>query len=175
MGYSIITQYKQALKRSLDIEQELDILPCGYISKKVICGKAQHYLQRRIGKKIVGRYIPGDEVEAIRNGLLKRSELTEELSQVKARVFELEAAAKLVDKNDYNYLLLLKVCLPMEDLSNESRMKASSFAGSMNAVEGVYATEETQSAVSRWINGEESFLSVYESTLRKYGFPVEVR
>ena len=37
MSYSIITQYKRALKRSLDIERELDILPCGYISKKVIC------------------------------------------------------------------------------------------------------------------------------------------
>ena len=65
--------------------------------------------------------------------------------------------------------------MPMEHLTAEERQRASSFAGAMNAVEGVFATTETQSEVGKWIAGEVSFLSVYENTLKKYGFPVEVR
>ena len=65
--------------------------------------------------------------------------------------------------------------MPMDRLSADERQKASSFATAMNAVEGVYASKETQNAVGAWIAGEVSFLSVYERTLKKYGFPVEVR
>lgn len=175
MSNSMMSQYKRALKRSLDIERELDALPDGYISSKVIYGKTQHYLQKRVGKKIVGKYIPDDEVGAIRQGLSKRVMLTTELIEVNARISELETAARLVSIKTYNSCLLLKACMPMERLSLENRRKASSFAHSMNAVEGVYATEETQNSVDRWIEGEETFLSVYESTLKKYGFPVEGR
>ena len=175
MSNSMMSQYKRALKRSLDIERELDALPDGYISSKVIYGKTQHYLQKRVGKKVVGKYISDDEVEAVKQGLSKRTVLVAELAKVNARVLELETAARLVSIKAYNSCLLLKACMPMERLSHENRKKASSFAHSMNAVEGVYATEETQSSVDRWIDGEETFLSVYESTLKKYGFSVEVR
>ena len=81
----------------------------------------------------------------------------------------------MIDTKVYNKLLLLKACMPMEHLTAEERQKASSFAGAMNAVEGVSATKETQNAVEDWIAGEVSFLSVYENTLKKYGFPVEGR
>ena len=37
------------------------------------------------------------------------------------------------------------------------------------------ATEETKSNISAWHSGEISFLSLYEATLKKYGFPVEAR
>ena len=175
MSESMMTQYKKALKRCLDIEMELEALPDGYISTKVIYGKTQHYLQKRVGKKIVGKYISDDEVDAVKQGLSKRTMLTTELAEVNARISDLETAARLVSIKTYNSCLLLKACMPMEHLSFENRRKASSFAYSMNAIEGVYATEETRTSVGRWIEGEETFLSVYESTLKKYGFPVEVR
>lgn len=175
MGESMMTQYKKALKRRLDIEKELEALPDGYISSKVIYGKTRQYLQKRVGKKIVGKYISDDEVDAVKQGLSKRTMLTTELAEVNARISELEKAAKIVGIKTYNGCLLLKACMPMEQLSVENRKKASSFAHSMNAVEGVYATKETQNSVGRWIDGEETFLSVYESTLKKYGFQVEVR
>ena len=175
MSISIEAQYKKALLKHSDIERELQVLPHGYISKKVIHGKTQYYLQKRVGKRIVGKYISDDEVKSVKNGLSRRASLSEDLSGAKARIFELEAAAKLIDTKVYNKLLLLKACMPMEHLTAEERKKASSFAGAMNAVEGVFATTETQSAVGKWIAGEVSFLSVYENTLKKYGFPVEGR
>ena len=101
MSNSMMSQYKRALKRSLDIERELEALPDGYISSKVIYGKTQHYLQKRVGKKIVGKYIPDDEVGAIRQGLSKRTMLTTELVEVNARISELETAARLVSIKTY--------------------------------------------------------------------------
>ena len=175
MSISIEAQYKKALLKHSDIERELQALPLGYISKKLIHGKTQYYLQRRVGKRVVGKYIPDDEIESVKHGLSRRVELSGELSGTKVRIFELEAAARLIDAKVYNKLLLLKACMPMEFLTAEERQKASSFAGAMNAVEGVFATVETQSAVGKWIAGEVSFFSVYENTLKKYGFPVEGR
>lgn len=175
MSISIEKQYKKALGRYSDIERELQGLPLGYISTKVIHGKTQYYLQKRVGKRVVGKYIPEDEVISVKKGLSRRVALGEELSAINTRIAELEEAAKLIDSGVYNKLLLLKACMPMEHLTVEERKKASSFAGAMNAVEGVHATKETQSAVADWIAGEVSFLSVYESTLKKYGFPVEGR
>ena len=175
MSISIEAQYKKALVKRLDIELEACGLPVGYISTKVIHGKTQHYLQKRVGKKVIGKYIPDDEVVSVKRDLSRRVELGEELSAINSRISELEAAAKLIDAKVYNKMLLLKACIPMEHLTAEERKKASSFAGAMNAVEGVFATTETQSAVGKWIEGEVSFLSVYENTLKKYGFPVEER
>jgi len=174
MSISIEVQYKKALLKHSSIERELQALPLGYISKKLIHGKIQYYLQRRVGKRVVGKYIPDDEMESVKHGVSRRASLSGELSGTKARISELEAAARLIDTKVYNKLLLLKACMPMELLTAEERQKASSFAGAMNAVEGVFATVETQSAVDKWIAGEVSFLSVYENTLKKYGFSVEV-
>ena len=175
MGISIETHYKTILGKRSDIEGELGRLPLGYISTKVIHGKTQHYLQRRVGKRVVGKYIPDDEFFSVQNGISRRAVLNEELSEINHRISELEAAAKLVDIRIYYKLLLLKDCMPMEYLTAEERKKASSFAGAMNAVEGVQSTKETQNEVAQWIAGEVSFLSVYEHTLKKYGFPTEGR
>ena len=175
MNISIESKYKKALLKHSDIERELQSLPHGYISKKVIHGKTQYYLQRRVDKRIIGKYIPDAEVETVKKGLLRRTALREELLGVHARISELESAARLIDTGVYNKLLLLKACVPMERLTLEERHKASSFAGAMNAVEGVHSTTETQSAIRKWIAGEVSFLSVYENTLKRYGFPVKGR
>ncbi len=175
MSISIETLYKKTLVKRSDIERELRGLPLGYISTKVIHGKTRHYLQRRVGKRVIGKYISDDEVVSVKRGLSRRVELGEELLDINTRISELESAAKLIDSVIYNKLLLLKACMPMEHLTAEERKKASSFAEAMNAVEGVFATTETKSAIEKWIAGEVSFLSVYENTLRKYGFQVEGR
>ena len=71
-------------------------------------------------------------------------------------------------------ILFINACAPMEDLSFEEKMRASDFAQTMNAIEGIPTTEETKQGISAWYLGEIDFLSLYEATLRKYGFPVEV-
>ena len=62
----------------------------------------------------------------------------------------------------------------MDDISKEQKMKSSSFAMSMNAVEGMFASEETQKGIAEWQNGDKKFIAVFSDTLKRYGFPVGV-
>ncbi len=175
MANSLEKEYKKILSQRSDIATSLDQLPDGYISEKIIYGTKQYYLQKRAGKKIVGKHIPFDELSIVRCGLLKRESLEKELIVIEERLVSIEAASKLVSHNLYKRILLLKACMPMEDLSTEAKVRASSFAEAMNAIEGIPATSEMKSNINAWHSGEVTFLSLYEATLKKYGFPVEVR
>ena len=175
MANSLEKEYKKILSQRSDIISSLDLLPDGYISVKTINGTKQYYLQKRAGKKIVGKHIPFDELSSVRLGLSKRESLEKELVAVEERLVSIEAASKLISHNLYKRILLLKACMPMEDLSTDAKVRASSFAEAMNAIEGIPATSELKSNINAWHSGDISFLSLYEATLKKYGFPVEVR
>ena len=175
MANSLEKEYKKILSQRSDITSSLDSLPDGYISEKNINGTKQYYLQKRVGKKIMGKHISSGELSSIRLGLSKRESLEKELIVTEERLVNIEAASKLVSHNLYKRILLLKACLPMETLSTDAKVRASSFAEAMNAIEGIPVTAEMKSNISAWHSGEISFLSLYEATLKKYGFPVEVR
>ena len=175
MANSLEKEYKKILSQRADITGSLDSLPDGYISEKIIYGTKQYYLQKRIGKKIVGKHIPFDELSSVRYGLSRRESLEKELIVIEERLVSIEAASKLVSHNLYKRILLLKACMPMEALSTDAKVRASSFAEAMNAIEGIPATSEMKSNINAWHSGDISFLSLYEATLKKYGFPVEVR
>ncbi|MBQ7344370.1 MAG: hypothetical protein IJW53_06400 [Clostridia bacterium] len=175
MANSLEKEYKKVLSGIADIKNELALLPDGYISEKTINGTKQYYLQRRIGKKVIGKHISSSELTNVRIGLSKRESLEKELTVIEERLTNIEAASKLVSHNLYKRILLLKACMPMEDLSTDEKVRASSFAEAMNAIEGIPATSEMKSNISAWHSGEISFLSLYEATLKKYGFPVDVR
>ena len=175
MANSLEKEYKKVLSQRADITGSLDSLPDGYISEKTINGTKQYYLQKRVGKKVVGKHISSGELSSVRCGLSRRESLEKELIVIEERLVSIEAASKLVSHNLYKRILLLKACLPMEALSADAKVHASSFAEAMNAIEGIPATEEMKSNISAWHSGEISFLSLYEATLKKYGFPVEVR
>ena len=175
MANSLEKEYKKILSKKADITGLLDSLPDGYISEKTINGTKQYYLQKRVGKKVIGKHISSGELPNVRLGLSKRESLKKELAVIDERLVSIEAASKLVSHNLYKRILLLKACMPMEDLSADAKMRASSFAEAMNAIEGIPATAEMKSNISAWHSGEISFLSLYEATLKKYGFPVEVR
>ena len=51
MRKTVTKEYRTLISRKLFLEQEIERLPVGYISKKTIKGKSQHYLQRRDGSK----------------------------------------------------------------------------------------------------------------------------
>ena len=175
MANSLEKEYKKVLSKRADITGSLNSLPDGYISEKIIYGTKQYYLQKRIGKKIVGKHIPFDELSSVRYGLSRRESLEKELIVIEERLVSIEAASKLVSHNLYKRILLLKACMPMEALSTDAKVRASSFAEAMNAIEGIPATAEMKSNISAWHSGDISFLSLYEATLKKYGFPVEVK
>ena len=175
MANSLEREYKKILAKKTDIITLLDQLPDGYISEKNINGTKQHYLQKRVGKKVIGKHISSGELSSVRLRLSKRESLEKELIVIEERLVSIEAASKLVSHNLYKRILLLKACMPMEALSADAKVQASSFAEAMNAIEGIPATAEMKSNISVWHSGEISFLSLYEATLKKYGFPVEVK
>lgn len=175
MSLSVEKEYRLLIEKKHNIESELSNLPLGYVSKKNIKGNEQYYLQRREGRKIVGSYIRSDEVNSIFEKIERRKALTEELPQIDTRLKELEKAAKLIDKNLFCHLMVYKLSLKMDTLNNYEKEKCASFGDAMNAIEGVAVSEETAAEINAWKKGDMPFLSVFEDTLKRYGFPVEAR
>ena len=66
-----------------ELENEIALLPKGYISNKKIGGKVRHYLQWSENGKTKSQYIPDDEYEAIKEGIAKRKELEKRLKALK--------------------------------------------------------------------------------------------
>jgi len=173
---NIVTkEYVELLSRKLFIEQEMKRLPVGYISKKTIKGKVQFYLQHRVGSKVVGSYIRSEEVDQTSGEIEKRKNYMDELADIEIRLTQLEQAAALINKDLYCKLSLYKLSYKMDDLESAEKQICSSFGSAMNAIEGVPVSTETHEEIEKWKRGDESFLTVFEDTLRRYGFPVEVR
>ena len=175
MNISVAKEYRALIDRKQMLEEKLSSLPVGYISKKVIKGKTQHYLQRREGNKIVSSYVHGEQLEDVSDALERRKTIIEELTDISKRLRQLEQAAELIDQNLFCNLMMYKLSSGMDSLSAEEKEVCSSFGHAMNAIEGVAVSKETGEEIEAWKNGKQSFLTVFENTLRRYGFPVEVR
>lgn len=174
MEHMVLAEYKALLERKLELETELQFLVQGYISKKTIKGKTYYYLQNRVDGKLTSQYLKSEEVDAVVEQIGRRKECEAELPKVKARLSELEQAAGLLGKNISRQLMLLKLSTGMDSLSAEQKRRSSSFAGAMNAVEGIPVSEQTAQDIADWKNGNKPFLSIFEATLKRYGFSAEV-
>lgn len=175
MSNIVTKEYRELIAKKLFLEREIGQLPIGYISKKTIKGRLHFYLQHREGNKVTGTYIKCEDVDIVSKGIDKRKMYTEELSLIGSRLEQLEQAASLIDRNLYCQLLLYKLSCGMDDLGAKEKYKCSSFGSAMNAIEGVAISTETHNEIEKWKRGDKSFLAVFEDTLRRYGFPVEVR
>ena len=68
-----ILQEKERIDRMLaKYQEELETLPKGTISEKKVKQSTYFYLKYREGKKVISRYIPQKNVEAVREQLEKR-------------------------------------------------------------------------------------------------------
>ncbi|MDI9470681.1 MAG: hypothetical protein QM296_10815 [Bacillota bacterium] len=170
----IINEYKGLLSRKSEIEQRLPFLPEGYISKKTIKGKQYYYLQNRVNGKITSKYIKENEIELIKEQIELCKKHKAELPKIEIRLKELEQAAKLIDKSIAGYLLMLKLSCGMDSLSIAQKERSISFADAMNAIEGIPVSKITQRNIDKWRAGNESFISIFQSTLKMYGFMTEV-
>ena len=175
MRMSVTKEYRALTEKKEAMKKELLSLPKGYISKKNIKGNVQYYLQRREGEKITGYYIRIDEVDGVSASIERRKEIKRQLALIEERLIRLEAAAKLIDNDLYCYLMVYKLSAGMDDLCSREKEKCASFGNAMNAVEGVRASEEVTAGIEAWKSGKRSFLSVFEDTLKRYGFPTEAR
>ena len=81
-------------------------------------------------------------------------------------------------KNSPKYAILrklkiLKLTNGMDNISSEEKEKRISFSEAMTSIEGVPVSDSVKSDLANWKNGNISFLSVFEQTLRRYGFVTE--
>ncbi len=174
MSDIIINEYQELLLQKNKIEQILPSLPEGYISKKTIKEKQYYYLQNRIDGKLRSRYLKENEIEAIKAQVELSKKYKLQLPQIEERLSELEQAAKLIDKNITRQLTLLKLSCGMDSLGSVQKERSVAFANALNAIEGVYASKTAQQNIDKWKAGDESFISIFKSTLNMYGFVAEV-
>ena len=73
---------------------ELESLPTGYISKKVIHGKDYFYLQYKSNGKLVSKYIKESDKEKLENDLTRRKEIEEEINNLLAKEKNLNSLSK---------------------------------------------------------------------------------
>lgn len=76
--------------------KELETLPKGKITPKIVNGKTYYYLYYRDGKKVVSKYIGKDEesLTAVREQLTRRSQIEgiiKKLKEEKSQIKKLEA------------------------------------------------------------------------------------
>lgn len=174
MSNIIINEYKELLLRKNEIEQAIPSLPEGYISTKTIKKKQYYYLQNRVDGKITSKYLKENEVDMIKQQVELCKKYNTELPKIEARLKELEQAAKLIDRNIARHLTLLKLSCGMDSLSRMQKERSVSFANALNAIEGIYASKSTQQNIDKWKVGDESFITIFQSTLNMYGFASEV-
>ena len=170
----IIFEYKELLASKLEIEQKLSVLPKGYISKKTIGGKQYLYLQTRNGDTVASKYIKAEELDEITSQLSLRKEYEAELPEILIRLADIETAAEFLDKALLRKLKMLKLTSGMDSISADEKEKRISFSDAMTSIEGVPVSDRVKTDLANWKNGNITFLSVFEQTLRRYGFVTEV-
>ena len=170
----IILEYKELLTLKLEIEQKLSILSKGYISKKTIGGKQYLYLQTRNGDTVESKYIKAEEVDYITGQISLRKKYEAELPDVLMRLADIETAAELLDKALLRKLKMLKLTSGMDSISAAEKERRISFSDAMTSIEGVPVSDRVKGDLANWKNGDITFLSVFEQTLRRYGFVTEV-
>ena len=112
------------------------------------------------------------QAQSDRTKALELAKYEEEKEQIGERLAKLEQAAVLIGKGLPCSFMVMKLSAGMDELQPDQRMRCSSFASAMNAVEGVMVSAETEKEIQRWHTGEKSFQAVFESTLQRYGFPI---
>ena len=68
------------------IEERIEELPAGYISRKNIKGKVQHYRQWRENGKIESKYIRESDLAEIQYQIGERKQLEERLKELRKQI-----------------------------------------------------------------------------------------
>ena len=87
-------EYERSERMKSEMESELNELPKGYISKKKIAGKSYYYLQQRVKMKIVGTYVPPEELAVIKKQIDRRKQLEESIRELKANMKKIRRVTK---------------------------------------------------------------------------------
>jgi hypothetical protein len=83
-------EYDRMKKMRVTMKKEMDSLPKGYISKKIIKGRQYSYLQMRQAGKIVSKFIPAQNIEAIEKQVERRNQLKMSINEIDKNLKKIE-------------------------------------------------------------------------------------
>ena len=164
----LYNEYASMLQDKAERQNRLALLKDGYISNKTISGKKYAYLQYRVEGKLSSEYIKEERLPGILDELNERAQLLAGIREIDSRLERIEAAASILDRGLHRNITTLRRCAAMETMPVEERAKSLAFGNAMTALEGIPASEETEINLSRWANGDLSFLESFMNTLRAY-------
>lgn len=164
----LYNEYTTLLYCQSALQQQLQLLPKGYITTKRIAGYEYYYLQYNSFGKKKSEYLRETEVEIIREKLSHREFLRKELEKNNANLDRLERAANILDEQLSRTFFYLRQCADMDALPISKRDKALSFARAMTSLEGLPAKESTEENLQLWAKGEKSFADFYLPALQDY-------
>ncbi len=65
---------------------------------------------------------------------------------------------------------LFNLCNGMDELDIHKKENCLSFSEAILSIEGIKVSEEVALALEEWKEGKVTYLSIFESTLQRYGF-----
>ncbi len=65
---------------------------------------------------------------------------------------------------------LFNLCSGMDELDIHKKDRCLSFSVAMLSIEGMNVGDEVEFVLQEWKEGKKAYLSIFESTLKKYGF-----
>ncbi len=65
---------------------------------------------------------------------------------------------------------LFNLCSGMDELDIHKKDRCLSFSEAMLSIEGMNVSDEVEFALKEWKEGKRTYLSIFESTLQRYGF-----
>lgn len=171
---TITNEYKDLLSKRVFFLNELSVLSTGYISRKNINGNEYCYLQSRVHGKVTSVYIKAESVDSIDRELKLRKKYEAELHSIEKRLSEIREAVKILDSSFIRKFDLLDLSVGMDEINDLTKNRCVTFADAMTSIEGVPVSKTAKEELDDWLYGKATFISVFESTLKRYGFPVEV-
>ena len=78
--------------------------------------------------------------------------------------------ALYMDKSMKRKQDLFNLCNGMDKLDIHKKEKCLSFSEAMLSIEGMKVSQEVALALGEWKEGKATYLSIFESTLQRYGF-----
>ena len=165
----VICEYKELLASKLEIEQKLILLSKEYISKNTIDDKQYLYLQICNEDSAMFKNIEFDEVKEMINRASLRKEYEAKLSEIISKLNNIENTVAL-DKVLNRKLNLLRLISGMDSLSADEKEKRILFSDAMTSIEGTPVSDRVKKDLEDWKNGKVTFLSIFEQTLKRYGF-----
>ena len=164
----LYNEYVSLLHCISELQQQVQMMPRGYMTVKKISGKEYHYLQYTAFGKKKSEYIREAEVDTLQEKLTLGETLRKSIEAHNADLHRLEAAAKILDEQLSRTFSFLRQCAEMDALPICKRDKVLSFARAMTALEGLPARSETEENLQLWAKGEKSFADFYLPALQAY-------